>query len=293
MLVVVDPYGEQVYAAAAKLRPLDSADPPYEVVQLYDDPPSAADNQYRDNLREIEIDSAGNVYILNAHSLNEGDLLWKYSPDGTVVECIGLCDPSSDFYIPDPVAMHMSDSTGILYLTSAQYNQADMNSTIVYGFSTDAGLLRTRSVPIDGVQHVTAITEDPATGSLWAVGFNYESMPEFPDSTQPPFYYPCLARIPHGSNEAWVEALLGSHDLGLPMSIVWTGTAEECGGADLDESGDVEFRDFAIFAEYWLDSSCSASDWCGGADFDRSNTVNSVDLAVMKRHWLETGCNSP
>lgn len=291
--VVVDPYGEQVYAAAAKLQLLDSADPPYEVVQLYDDPPPAADNQCRNNLREIEIDSAGNVYILNAHSLNEGDLLWKYGPDGMVAECLGLGDPNSDFYVPDPIAMHMSDSTGTLYLTSAQYDQVDMNSTILHGFSTDAALIPTRSVPIDGVQHVTDITEDPATGSLWAVGFNIESMPEFPDSTQPPFYYPCLARIPYGSEEARVEALLGSFDLGLPMSIVWTGTAEKCGGADLDESGNVEFRDFAILAQYWLDSNCDVSDWCGGTDFDRSKTVNSVDLAVMNRHWLETGCNDP
>ena len=36
--------------AAAKLKLLGEGNPPYEIVQLYDDPPLPNDNQYRDNL---------------------------------------------------------------------------------------------------------------------------------------------------------------------------------------------------------------------------------------------------
>jgi hypothetical protein len=78
------------------------------------------------------------------------------------------------------------------------------------------------------MHHVTGITEDAATGSLWAVGFNMENIPESPNPTKPPFYYPVLAKIPYGDNDAQLMALLGSYDLGLPMSIVWTGTNNAC-----------------------------------------------------------------
>jgi len=73
--VVVNPAAGEPYAAAAKLQLLGSGSPPYSIVKLYDDPPLPADNQYRNALREIEIDDEGNIYVLNAHSLNESDIL--------------------------------------------------------------------------------------------------------------------------------------------------------------------------------------------------------------------------
>ncbi|MHC4748589.1 MAG: leucine-rich repeat domain-containing protein [Planctomycetota bacterium] len=291
--VVVEPDGQEAYAAAAKLQLLDSGNPPYEVVQLYDDPPPAADNQSRNNLREIEIDSAGNVYVVNVHSLNESDILWKYASDGTMLKRLDLCNPDSEIYIPDPIAMHMSDNTDMLYLTSAQYNQTDVNSTVVYGFSTEEALTLKRSITIDNMQHVTGITEDAATGSLWAAGFNMENIPDSPNPTKPPFYYPILAKIPYGDNDAQLTALLGLYDLGLPMSIVWTATADKCGGADLNESGNVNFTDFAILAQYWLDSNCNQSEWCAGADFNKNTEVDFVDLTIMVEYWLKADCDNP
>ncbi|MEE8488512.1 MAG: hypothetical protein V3S56_10105, partial [Gemmatimonadota bacterium] len=76
--VVVSPDGGEPYTAVAKLK-LSTG----ELVELYDDAPPANDNQRR-NLREIELDSAGNLYVLNVHSLNESDILWRYGADGTV-----------------------------------------------------------------------------------------------------------------------------------------------------------------------------------------------------------------
>ncbi|MHC4743432.1 MAG: right-handed parallel beta-helix repeat-containing protein, partial [Planctomycetota bacterium] len=63
--VVIAPDGEEPYQAVAKLRLLDSGIPPYEIVQIYDDAPLPGDNQYLDNLREIEIDDSGNLYVTN------------------------------------------------------------------------------------------------------------------------------------------------------------------------------------------------------------------------------------
>ena len=176
----------------------------------------------------------------------------------------------------------------MLYLTSAQYDQTDVNSTVVYGFSTYEALTLKRSITIDNMQHVTGITEDAATRSLWAVGFNMENIPDSPNPTEPPFYYPVLAKIVYGDNNAQLTALLGSYDLGLPMSIVWTATADKCGGADLDQSDSVDFTDFAILAQYWLDSNCGPADWCAGADFNKNTEVDSVDLAIMTEYWLSS-----
>jgi len=222
--VVINPDGGEPYTAAAKLKLLDSGNPPYEVVTLYDDPPLLCDNQCRNNLREIELDNAGNLYVLNVNSLNESDILWKYDPNGTV-ERLDLGRPDTDSYLPAPVGMYASKTTDMLYLTSAEYNSLDSDSTVIYGFSTKGALALQRSITINGMQHVTGITEDPQTGTLWVVGFNMYNIPQYPNPTRTAFYYPSLAKITNDGNDIQLIDLFdpGSHDLALPMSIVWTG----------------------------------------------------------------------
>jgi hypothetical protein len=285
--VVIDPDGGEPYTAAAKLRLLDEGNPPYEVVKLYDDPPLPNDNQYRDSLREIELDSAGNVYVLNVHSLNESDILWRYYPDGTV-ERADLGRPDSDSCVPAPVGMYVSGITDMLYLASAAYDPVDPNSTVIHGFSTDGALALERSITINDMHHVTGITEDPQTGTLYVAGFNMYDVPLYPDPTKMAFYYPYLARISYGSDDVELIPLFApdSHDLALPMSIVWTSAVEQ-GGVDLDQSGDVSFIDFAVLTEYWLNSDCGPPDWCGGADVDKSGTVDMTDLDILIQKWLE------
>jgi len=223
--VVVAPDGEEPYTAAAKLRLLDGASLPYEVVQLYDDPPLPNDNQYRNYLRELEIDSSGNLYVLNVHAINESDILWRYKPDGTF-ERIDLGNPDGDIYVPSPIGMYISKTTNMLYLTSAAYNPVDPDATVVYGFSTDGPLSLARTVTVNGIQHITGITEDPQTGTLWVTGYTMYDIPFYPNPYQMAFYYPILAKIPAGSDNVEHFSLYnpGSHDLALPMSILWTGS---------------------------------------------------------------------
>jgi len=221
--VVVKPNGGKPYTATAKLELLDGANPPYKVVRLYDDPPLPNDNQYRNYLREIELDEDGNLYVLNVHFLNESDILWRYYANGNV-ERFDLGRPDSDNYLPCPVGMHMSDSTDMLYLASALYNPDETNLTIVYGLSTTDSLTFERFITINGMHHVTSITEDPTTGSLWIAGFNMEQIPQYPNPFQLPFYYPYLAEIKSDCDNGQAIPLfdLGSHDLALPMSVIWT-----------------------------------------------------------------------
>jgi len=223
--VVVAPDGSEPYLAGAKLSLSKGGSPPYSIIKLYDDPPVQGDNQYRDNLREIEVDRGGNVYIVNVHSLNESDILFKYNSSG-VVQRLNLGDPHGDMYIPDPIALHVSDSTGLLYLTSAQADPNHPHSVVISGLAPD-NLSLLRSIVIQGMQHTTGIAEDPGTGCLYVVGFNLiEPVPDYPSPFAAPFYYPCLAEILSDSDRSEASPLVssGDHDLALPLSVVWTGS---------------------------------------------------------------------
>jgi hypothetical protein len=225
--VVVSSSGGQAYTAAAKLKLLAEGNPPYELVELYDEPPLLHDNQYRDNLREIELDSSGNLYVLNVNSLNESDILWRYRPDGTI-DRAELGRPDGDSYVPDPIAMHVSRTTDMLYLASATLDPLDPESTTIYAFSTLGAITLEKSIAIHGMQHVTSMAEDSRAGTLWVAGFSMPKIPEYPNPTRPAFYYPHLASVSFENDNVQLLPLFdpSSHDLALPMSILWTGAVE-------------------------------------------------------------------
>jgi hypothetical protein len=220
-----------------------------------------------------------------------------------------LAGPDNDVNILSPVAMHVSDTTGTLYLASSR-NQPGANSTSLYIISKQ-DLIRypedvnnVQTVKINGMGHITDITEDPATGTVWVVGF---SMPEIPAELEinsgnildrRPFYKPYLAKVSSDA-EASPEVIClsdydyseANFDLALPMSVMWTGPAD-CSAADISDDGYITFTDFAIFGQHWQRIDCDEPDWCAGADLNKSKTVDIVDLAILSWHWLETGCNS-
>ncbi|OQY07245.1 MAG: hypothetical protein B6I25_02240 [Planctomycetales bacterium 4572_13] len=55
----------------------------------------------------------------------------------------------------------------------------------------------------------------------------------------------------------------------------------------LDNTCDVDFTDFAMFASKWLDDTCLPFTWCSGADFDRSGEVDMTDLNQLAENWLK------
>ncbi|MFA6186761.1 MAG: M6 family metalloprotease domain-containing protein [Phycisphaerae bacterium] len=59
-----------------------------------------------------------------------------------------------------------------------------------------------------------------------------------------------------------------------------------CPEADLSGDCVVNFKDFALLANWWL-YDCNASNaWCGGADFDLSGDAGIEDVAVLADQWL-------
>jgi len=50
---------------------------------------------------------------------------------------------------------------------------------------------------------------------------------------------------------------------------------------------EVDFLDYAYFANHWQDINCGVSNDCDGADLDFSDAVDWVDLKIFCDHWLE------
>lgn len=60
--------------------------------------------------------------------------------------------------------------------------------------------------------------------------------------------------------------------------------------ADLDGDCDVDFFDFNVFADHWLEEGCSEPDWCGQADMAEQSpdgVVDIYDLIEFTKYWLE------
>ena len=60
--------------------------------------------------------------------------------------------------------------------------------------------------------------------------------------------------------------------------------------SDFDGDCDVDFADFSIFAEHWLQTECNEPDWCSGTDLTKdlpNGIVDIFDLIKFSRHWLE------
>jgi hypothetical protein len=296
--VIVVPDSNIPYAAAAKLQLDTNSTPPYHVVKLFDGPLLINDNQRecRNNLRDIELDAAGNVYVTNANAMNESDILWKFEPGG-VVRRLNLSEPNGPLTVRAPSAMCVSNATNTLYLTSSIYCGADHSSSVIYGLST-GNLNLVRTITISGMQHITSIAEDPVTKSLWVAGYNFNSTPNSPISPlAAPFYDPYIAKVPLGVNNASAVCVLGANDLAMPLSICWTGALPppvKCGGADLNKNGTVNMQDLAVLAKYWLRTDCVAFSNCEGADLEPQGNpdgdVDLKDLGIFADHWLETNC---
>ena len=79
--------------------------------------------------------------------------------------------------------------------------------------------------------------------------------------------------------------------MSIPLSLLWIG--DSCGGADLDENGNVGLSDLKVLLDYWLETGCITSDGCGKANLDNSDNLDVVillDFAVIAQFWLFVDC---
>ena len=288
-VVVVPDMGDS-YAASVKLQSVPGQTPPYNVIEIYDDPPIPANNQDRNSLREIEVDDDGNVYVTNGYYTNNSDILWVYNSSG-----ISRCE-LQNLGIYRPIGLCCSSYDNSQLYVASSLTEPDAVSASLHVLST-ADLTLIKSIDITDMGHITDITEDPSTGTLWVVGFTMPVyMTTLPGnlSLMPQFYDPYLATVSYDSDGP-VQAthLSGAGDLALPLSIIWTGSLQEaCGGANLDGLDGISFDDFAILASQWQQAPGSPSADIAPQD-SGDGIVNLLDLAVFADHWLESDCGTP
>jgi hypothetical protein len=49
---------------------------------------------------------------------------------------------------------------------------------------------------------------------------------------------------------------------------------------------EVDFGDYCLLGEYWLNEDCASSDNCRGVDVDFSGAIDFTDLPALTQHWL-------
>lgn len=70
--------------------------------------------------------------------------------------------------------------------------------------------------------------------------------------------------------------------------------SESCRVSDLVGDGVIDFKDFAAFAERWLDEGCLGdNNWCGGADMTFDGYVDGIDLLFLTKCWLVADTEPP
>ena len=66
-----------------------------------------------------------------------------------------------------------------------------------------------------------------------------------------------------------------------PTALIDLVVVGGCIAANLDEVGAIDFKDFAVLADYWM-----LDGVYGTADIDGSDTANLDDVIIMAQHWL-------
>jgi hypothetical protein len=62
---------------------------------------------------------------------------------------------------------------------------------------------------------------------------------------------------------------------------------------DFWPDNNINMRDFAMLASYWLRADCNASLWCGGTDLNKNGSVDYDDLRIFTEAWLSPFAHKP
>lgn len=303
VVVVPDSDPAQAYAAAARIDP----DNPAAIVCLYayaSDLLDCDQNVY-DYPRDIEVDTCGHVYLTNTFHDNNGDIVWVFDADTgqLLVDSRGDVQPDGSIVpgnielaggVDAPIALHAARDGSRLWLGSARNDTAATTTTVYELSASDLSVLRT--IEIVGMGHVTDITSDPATDTLYVVGFVIPSVPD--DVTLfESFYQARLAIITSQATQV-TATNIDTAELALPQSAVFIGPDPVCGDAQHplpagDLTGDciVQWADFGIFAAQWQRTDCTSPHWCQGADMNSDGLVEWADFGLFAANWQV--CTAP
>ena len=227
--VVVSPADSDVYLAAAQLRPLGGGD--FDIVRLFFDPDVLSDNPQTPNLtglREIERDAEGNLYVLNVHGQNNSSRLWKFDPNGTILDQRPLNRVGDLDRIPHP--SHICYTHGRLYVASGAHEKDSSGQVSVKVYVLDASdLNRVGTVTIEGMFQITSLTAG-TDEFVYVAGYTIlEGKDGHPtglrDQSIPSARLVWFRGTPRNVIQA--QTPRGEYGLAVPMSIIWTGYPAE------------------------------------------------------------------
>ena len=175
--------------------------------------------------------------------------------------------------IAAPTALCVSTRSTTLYLASAHRPPA-ATSTAVYRLDR-SDLSLQGSIEIRGMGHVTGITEDPATGTIWVIGFTMD-VPQRIDRATPLFTTPMLATVEPDRVDAVTAVRLEAGGLALPLSILRVNALP----GDADRDGDVDLADLLRFQSCFTGADGTPPAGC--EEFDRDRDVDLADFLVFE-----------
>lgn len=329
-VLVRDTARNETYTAAAKITRTDAQNytvdrvygtNPFTDTGVTITPPNIDRDDYLFNpdfqhLREIEVDAFGNVYVISAHAIDDNDWILIYDPFGAE-RCLSFvgasftrCDAIEGVQLHSPSAMFVSDDA--LYVASSVETLPDAQSRL-YRFDIQRGagnevldLVSNGFIEIDHpvgqqlacvgqpcpqIGGITSITQNPANGDLYVLGF---SAPQPDDSflvTDPIFNNsqsgqllatPTLVVVDLSTNGPVSASAIGcavtSNALSLPVSAVFVG-----GGVpgDCDQDGDMDLADYPCFEPCVSGPVVPASPGCEPFDLNGDTHVDLIDFGLF------------
>ncbi len=203
-----------------------------------------------DSARAIVVDDSDNIYVTGG-SIDAGAgwdfVTIKYSPDSNEPVWVAMYNgPANDDDIAIAIA---SDDSGNTYVTgySEGVGTDDDYATIKYDPNgTELWVARYNELGNGPDQPVGIAVDD--FGNVYVAGWSVYDSTEYEDDYITIKYTQCI----------------------------------QVGDINCDR--DVDFGDFAVLSEHWLESSCGD---CGWADMDDDEDVDYNDLKELANNWLE------
>ena len=123
---------------------------------------------------------------------------------------------------------------------------------------------------------------DYSTTLIWSFRYDGQNLTDFTDRTAEldpsPFTIGYISSF--GEDEQGRLYILDLDD-GEVYRII---SADTPIAGDIYHNCKVDFIDFALLSQYWLDN-CSAPDWCHGRDLNTDEIVDFDDLSIFMQNW--------
>jgi hypothetical protein len=328
--VVIAPSGGCPYRAAAKLLLSDQYDGTYSLQQCYGIDPGTdpalcgyvIPETDQTQVREVEVDDLGNLYVLCAQALNDNDwlLIWDESTGSQTTGSPILLSSVAPEALEGPIAMTVSSVTDTLYLASSIEQPAtlpDLPTTRVFRFDIQRTGDQATGISANGVMeienptegtyddHFATITDmrENSDGALYVAGVTgprFSEYHEFDTSVDPIFTMATLAVIPSSFDSVTVDELV-CHDLALPLSLMFLDGSCSSPRSDINGDGDVDGDDFLTFSLCYNGSLKLPQSGCQSlcSDIDGDNDVDGFDFTTFSLCYNgslkppTSGCESP